>query len=174
MRWSTGRRWRLAVLAFVGVATSLGRADEGMWTFDNPPLALLQQRCGFTPPPGWLDHLRLSSVRFNDGGSGSFISTTGLVLTNHHVALDQLQKLSTAERNYVRDGFYAARRVDQDRGQRQRTVIVAKSVSAAVMNRCSSLSLVRARAASKALEALSKSRSAKKSVARPSGIRYAV
>ena len=110
MRWSTGRRWRLAVLAFVGVATSLGRADEGMWTFDNPPLALLQQRYGFTPPPGWLDHLRLSSVRFNDGGSGSFISTTGLVLTNHHVALDQLQKLSTAERNYVRDGFYAARR----------------------------------------------------------------
>ena len=94
--------------------TSAGlRADEGMWTFDNPPLAALRERYGFTPPAGWLDHLRLASVRFNDGGSGSFISPTGLVLTNHHVALGQLQKMSTPDKNYVRDGFYAGRR-DQE------------------------------------------------------------
>src|SRR5262245_34387082 len=96
------------LLTWVGVD-----ADEGMWTFDAPPLAQLKSRYNFVPPSGWLDHVRLSSVRFNDGGSGSFISANGLVLTNHHVALDQLQKMSTAQKNYVRDGFYAARR-DQE------------------------------------------------------------
>jgi Peptidase S46 len=83
------------------------KADEGMWTFDNPPLAQLKEKYGFTPTPAWLDHLRMSSVRFNDGGSGSFVSGRGLVLTNHHVAFGQLQKVSTPEKNYVADGFYA-------------------------------------------------------------------
>jgi hypothetical protein len=82
-------------------------ADEGMWTFDNPPLAQLRDKYGFTPTTEWLDHLRLSSVRFNDGGSGSFVSARGLVLTNHHVALGQLQKVSTPQKNYVADGFLA-------------------------------------------------------------------
>ena len=68
-------------------------ADEGMWTLDNPPSKLLKDKYGFTPTQEWLDHIRLSSVRFNDGGSGSFISASGLVLTNHHVALGQLQKI---------------------------------------------------------------------------------
>jgi hypothetical protein len=82
-------------------------ADEGMWTFDNPPLNQLQQHYGFTPDQAWLDHVRLASVRFNDGGSGSFVSPHGLVLTNHHVALTQLQKVSSATRDYVQKGFYA-------------------------------------------------------------------
>ncbi len=73
-----------------------GYADEGMWTFDNPPLKLLQDKYGFTPTQQWLDHVRLSSVRLNDGGSGSFVSPHGLLLTNHHVARGQLQKNSTA------------------------------------------------------------------------------
>jgi len=84
------------------------RADEGMWTFDNPPLKQLQQKYGFTPTREWLDHVRLSSVRLNDGGSGSFVSPHGLLLTNHHVARGQLQKNSTKERDYIQDGFYAA------------------------------------------------------------------
>jgi len=84
------------------------RADEGMWTFDNPPVKLLQEKYNFTPTQQWLDHLRLSCVRLNDGGSGSFVSPHGLLLTNHHVALGQLQKNSSAEHDYVRDGFYAA------------------------------------------------------------------
>jgi hypothetical protein len=104
------RGWLLVLLMLASAGLC---ADEGMWTFDNPPLAVLRDRYGFTPPAGWLDHLRLSSVRFNDGGSGAFISADGLVLTNHHVALEQLQKMSTPERNYVRDGFHAARR-DQE------------------------------------------------------------
>jgi len=83
-------------------------ADEGMWTFDNPPLKQLKEKYNFTPTQQWLDHLRLSSVRLNDGGSGSFVSPHGLLLTNHHVALGQLQKNSSAEHDYVRDGFYAA------------------------------------------------------------------
>jgi hypothetical protein len=82
-------------------------ADEGMWTFDNPPVKLLQQKYNFTPTQPWLDHLRLASVRLNDGGSGSFVSPHGLLLTNHHVALGQLQKNSSAEHDYVKDGFYA-------------------------------------------------------------------
>ena len=83
-------------------------ADEGMWTFDNPPLKQLKEKYNFVPTQQWLDHLRLSSVRLNDGGSGSFVSAHGLLLTNHHVALGQLQKNSSAEHDYVRDGFYAA------------------------------------------------------------------
>ena len=62
----------------------------------------------FHPSQAWLDHLRLSSVRLNDGGSGSFVSPNGLLLTNHHVARFQLQKNSTADHDYMRDGFYAA------------------------------------------------------------------
>jgi hypothetical protein len=84
------------------------RADEGMWTFDNPPLKQLQEKYRFTPTKEWLDHVRLSSVRLNDGGSGSFVSAHGLLLTNHHVARGQLQKNSTKEHDYIQDGFYAA------------------------------------------------------------------
>jgi hypothetical protein len=83
-------------------------AEEGMWTFDNPPLKQLAAKYNFHPSQEWLDHLRLASVRLNDGGSGSFVSPNGLLLTNHHVARGQLQKNSTAEHDYLRDGFYAA------------------------------------------------------------------
>ena len=95
----------LAVWALLGISVSL--ADEGMWTFDNPPIKQLKERYGFEPTREWLDHVRLSSVRFNDGGSGSFVSPRGLVLTNHHVALTQLQKVSSPAKDYVKDGFYA-------------------------------------------------------------------
>jgi hypothetical protein len=88
-------------------AAPLLRAEEGMWTFDNPPLKLLKAKYNFTPTQAWLDHLRLSSVRLNDGGSGSFVSPNGLLLTNHHVARGQLQKNSTAEHDYLANGFYA-------------------------------------------------------------------
>jgi hypothetical protein len=84
------------------------RSEEGMWTFDNPPLRQLADKYNFHPMQEWLDHIRLSSVRLNDGGSGSFVSPDGLLLTNHHVARGQLQKNSTAEHDYVRNGFYAA------------------------------------------------------------------
>lgn len=98
-------------LLLAGAATILGvamHAEEGMWTFDNPPLKQLKDKYNFTPTQAWLDHVRLSSVRLNDGGSGSFVSAHGLLLTNHHVARGQLQKNSTAEHDYLKTGFYAA------------------------------------------------------------------
>ncbi len=98
-----------ASLLTLGLAlpSSLLLADEGMWLFNDLPTEYLQEKYGFTPTPEWAKHLMLSSVRFNSGGSASFVSSTGLVLTNHHVGADTLQKLSTPEHNYYRDGFYA-------------------------------------------------------------------
>jgi hypothetical protein len=81
-----------------------------MWTFDNPPTRLLQDKFGYVPSADWLDRLRLSSVRFNDGGSGAFVSAEGLTITNHHVGLACIQNVSTAEHDYVKDGFYAPTR----------------------------------------------------------------
>ena len=94
--------------ALLLAAAPVLHAEEGMWTFDNPPLKLLKAKYGFTPTQAWLDHLRLSSVRLNDGGSGSFVSPNGLLLTNHHVARGQLQKNSSADHDYLLNGFYAA------------------------------------------------------------------
>ena len=97
----------VAIAAGVFVAP-FGRAEEGMWTFDNPPIKQLKDGYNFTPTQAWLDHVRLSSVRLNDGGSGSFVSPHGLLLTNHHVARGQLQKNSNAQHDYIQTGFYAA------------------------------------------------------------------
>ncbi len=102
----------LAAAAIVLLAGPLA-ADEGMWTLDNMPLKQLQEKYGFEPTPAWLEHIRLASVRVGDGGSGSFVSPNGLVLTNHHVALGQLQKLSSAQKNYVADGFHAPTLADE-------------------------------------------------------------
>ena len=82
------------------------RADDGMWTFDNPPLKIWKEKFKFEPTPQWLEHVRLASPRV-EGASGAFVSPNGLIATNQHVANGQLQKLSTPEHNYVRDGFYA-------------------------------------------------------------------
>ena len=104
---------RFALVTIAVLATAVLHADEGMWTFDRPPVDAIRQRYGFTVSKEWLDHLRLASVRFQDGGSGSFVSPNGLVLTNHHVALGQLQKISTPQKNYVADGFSARSRDEE-------------------------------------------------------------
>ena len=97
----------VALLA-AGLAMSVAvHADEGMWVFNNLPLEQLKSRYGFTPPPGWAEHLRSAAVRFNNGGSGSFVSADGLIMTNHHVGADTLAKLGTATKDYYRDGFLA-------------------------------------------------------------------
>src|SRR5438477_6378056 len=87
--------------------------DEGMWLFNNPPLKQFKEKYQFEPTPQWLEHLQKSAVRFNSGGSGSFVSPNGLVITNHHVGADTLQKISDEKHNYLRDGFYAKTGADE-------------------------------------------------------------
>jgi hypothetical protein len=111
------RTFRLPLLALIVIAAgfSSASADEGMWLFNNPPLKQLKEKYHFEPTPQWLEHLQKSSVRFNSGGSGSFISSNGLCITNHHVGLDTLQKISSEKNNYVRDGFYAKTQAEEQR-----------------------------------------------------------
>ncbi|MBV9878193.1 MAG: S46 family peptidase [Verrucomicrobia bacterium] len=82
-------------------------ADDGLWLFNNPPAKQLQDKYHFAPTTAWLEHIQKSSVRVGRGGSGSFVSPDGLVLTNHHIGSDSLQNLSDATHNYLVDGFYA-------------------------------------------------------------------
>src|SRR4051795_4374520 len=109
------RIFRWSLLALVLTACSSAFADEGMWLFSNPPLKQLKEKYHFEPTPQWLEHLQKSSVRFNSGGSGSFISANGLVITNHHVGLDTLQKISSEKNNYVANGFYAKTQAEEPR-----------------------------------------------------------
>jgi hypothetical protein len=106
----------LSTIFFAALFASLSdRAfgDEGMWLFNNPPLKQLKEKYQFEPTPQWLEHLQKASVRFNSGGSGSFVSPNGLCITNHHVGLDTLQKISSEKNNYAREGFYAKSQKDE-------------------------------------------------------------
>jgi hypothetical protein len=99
----------------MSASQSLLQADEGMWLFNDPPRKLLKEKYGFDATDPWLEHVQKSSVRFNSGGSGSFVSEDGLIMSNHHVAADCLQKLGDKDHNYYRDGFYARTRADEKR-----------------------------------------------------------
>src|SRR4051812_34578893 len=101
-----------ALASFFASAAAVVAADEGMWLFNAFPSAAVKAKYGFEPTAAWLDHVRLSSVRFSNG-SGSFVSADGLTLTNHHIAAGCLHDLSTAARDYMKTGFYARTRADE-------------------------------------------------------------
>src|SRR5512142_832195 len=98
----------LAVTAFV-VAP---RADEGFWPYNGIPKAAIKAKYKFDVTDAWLNHLQLATVRFG-GGTGSIVSPNGLVLTNHHIGLGTLQRFTTAERDMVKNGFFATSMADE-------------------------------------------------------------
>ena len=137
-------RKSVSILCFLSILSlSSIQADEGMWLFNGLPLEQLKTKHGFEPTNDWTDHLMKSSVRFNVGGSASFVSSNGLVLTNHHVGSDTLNKLSTKENNYYQDGFLAQtfaeelKAPDLELNQLINITDVTKQVNAAVTSKMS-------------------------------------
>jgi hypothetical protein len=102
-----------ALLVCAFVFSNLAVADEGMWLYNEPPKDKIKAKYGFELTQEWLDHIRLSSVRFNNGGSGSFVSADGLTFTNHHVGAGCVQQISTEGHDYIKTGFYAKTQADE-------------------------------------------------------------
>lgn len=109
------KRLLVILLTYAFLCSSIATADEGMWLFNEPPKDKIKAKYGFELTQAWLDHVRLSSVRFNNGGSGSFVSADGLTFTNHHVGAACVQQLSTEGRDYIKNGFYAKTRAEEAR-----------------------------------------------------------
>src|SRR3954451_8803174 len=89
------------------------RADEGMWPFNNIPRAEIKKKYGFDITDEWLHKVQLASVRFNNGGSGSFVSPNGLVLTNYHIVEDIVNEVSTPQKDLAKEGFVARTRAEE-------------------------------------------------------------
>ena len=105
----TKKRYLVPLLAIVLVAvafTVVPRAEEGFWPYNSIPKAAIKKTFGFEITDAWLNHLQLATVKFG-GATGSLVSPNGLVMTNHHVTLGSLQRLSTKERDLVKNGFVA-------------------------------------------------------------------
>jgi hypothetical protein len=103
-------RRSLALWGLCFLLLAAARAEEGMWPYNRLPSDHLKQKYDFAPDAAFLERLQKASVRLNNGGSGTFVSPGGLVMTNHHVASDCIKKLSSEKKDYIQDGFYAPRR----------------------------------------------------------------
>ena len=103
----------LAALFMLPALNLTAFADEGMWTFNNVPREEIKRRYGFEVTDEWLKKVQLASVRFNNGGSGSFVSPDGLVLTNYHIVEDIVGEVSTPEKDYSKEGFVARTREEE-------------------------------------------------------------
>ncbi|MFC4310618.1 S46 family peptidase [Steroidobacter flavus] len=102
--------FRSLAAACMALLATAAVADEGMWTFDNVPQATIQQKYNAKLDPPWLNKVQRSITRFESGCTGSFVSPDGLVLTNHHCAMQCLAEISSESANYVDDGFKATTR----------------------------------------------------------------
>ena len=99
---------RILVTAVCAMFISAGAfAAEGMWTPDNLPMQQLHDKYQFAPNADWIGHAQRAALRLAGGCSGSFVSPTGLVLTNHHCVNSCVQQLSTAQKDFIKSGFYA-------------------------------------------------------------------
>ena len=105
----------LSAAVVVSFATAKVRAEEGMWTLSDLPRDRLRQRYGFDPSDEWLLHVQRSAVRLGNGCSGSFVSASGLVMTNHHCAVSCITEHSTAGQDFMKNGFYATQREQERR-----------------------------------------------------------
>ena len=106
------KRVILVSFALLSLA-AIAAADEGMWLFNVPPTAQLKSKYSFDLTKAWLQHTQLSSVRFDNGGSGSFVSRDGLTFTNHHVGSECIQQLSTGGKDYFKTGYYAKTQAEE-------------------------------------------------------------
>jgi len=107
LHWSFGVFMRFRGLAFLCALALPAVADEGMWLFNQFPKDQVKEKYSFEVSDQFLENLRLASMRIG-GASGSLVSPNGLIFTNHHVASDCISKVSSSQRDYVKDGFYAA------------------------------------------------------------------
>lgn len=107
---------RVSIWSLVGVfcgMASNAQADEGMWLLNKLPEKQLKEKHNFQADPAWVEHIQKSCIRISDGGSASFVSPEGLLMTNHHVGSEAIQQVSNDEHNYLRDGFYAKTRDEE-------------------------------------------------------------
>lgn len=118
----------------VALPLGLARADEGMWTFDAFPAAKMKAEYGWAPDQAWLDRVRLASVRLTGGCSASFVSGSGLILTNQHCVASCLEDLSTSGNDILAKGFNAATRAQEKKcpGQQAEIVTAIADVTAPV------------------------------------------
>src|SRR5260221_7812537 len=84
-----------------------------MWTFNNVPRAEIKKKYGFDITDEWLKKVQLASVRFNNGGSGSFVSPNRLVLTNYHKGEDIVNEVSKPQKDLAKEGFVARSRAEE-------------------------------------------------------------
>jgi hypothetical protein len=106
------RHLLLATTAALALSATAASAEEGMWTFDNFPIARANQTLGTNIDQAWLDRVRLSSVRFG-GCSAGIVSNAGLVLTNNHCVATCVANLSTPAVNYAATGFTPSTREEE-------------------------------------------------------------
>ena len=105
---------RFALLGtMLSIPLAAARADEGMWTFDAFPAAKMRADYGFAPDQAWLDRVRGSAVRLTGGCSASFVSASGLILTNHHCVAGCLQDLSEGGADLLKNGYVARARTEE-------------------------------------------------------------
>ncbi|MGI6572534.1 MAG: S46 family peptidase [Fermentimonas sp.] len=105
---------RLLLCIAVAGACFIAKADEGMWLLKelNAQNVARMQELGFRFPVSNLYDEETSSLKdavviFGGGCSGVVVSKQGMIFTNHHCGYDAIQKLSSVERNYLKDGFVA-------------------------------------------------------------------